>query len=185
MRHSAMNHQLKWRFTSGLVLASMIGQFAVALAAPQPGALDRSSVRSEIASQIDRRFEKETPGLHKSVADKLLDFGASGVKENLVEMLTDFKMGVVQGARTAYNGNGTVVVIGAKNGWRLFKEYGEAAGIHYLDSVKLLPQKAVKIGKRFGKAGQDAGRFAAENAKNTGRAWKQTGKNGGRKLRRI
>lgn len=156
--------------TSWLVLLALLAPYGSALATPDR----REAIRAGIESEFERRYEKETPGLGPSIPDKMLEYGANGVKKHVVDMLTDFKMGVVNGARLAYEGNGTIVVIGAKNGWKLFKEYGQAAGIHYLDSVRLLPQKAVKIGKGFGEAGKNIGRQAAENARHTADQWVDT-----------
>lgn len=158
------------RGTSWLVLAAMLAPYGTALAAPD----QREAIRSQIEAEFERRYEMETPGTGPSIPDRILKYGADGVKEHVVDMLTDFKMGVVNGAQIAYDGNGTIVVIGAKNGWKLFKEYGEAAGIRYLDTIRMLPKKAVKIGKAFGEAGKDIGENAAENGKHTAKEWGKT-----------
>src|SRR5579863_6254135 len=95
------------RAVSWVVLGSFAAQYAAIAATPD----QRESIRNEIAVEFEKRYEQDTPGVGPSLGDKLLASSSKAVKEDVINMLTDFKMGVVNGYNLAANGNGTVVVI--------------------------------------------------------------------------
>lgn len=133
--------------------------------------------RAAVAVAIARKLENASPDITPSIADKMLSVGGNGFVNKATDMLMSFRSGVTQGASLAWDGNGTMVMIGAKNGWKFLKEYGEAAGVHYVDSVWLLPEKAVKIGGDFKQAGIRTGKYAASNWGHTEKAWSRMTKN--------
>jgi hypothetical protein len=148
--------------------------FAAPYAQTFAGAPDE---REMIRQDIEKKFEAETPNIGPNLIDKVLKQTSENVKKNAIAVLTDFKDGVRKGYKLAKDGNGTIVVVGAKDGWKFFKHFGKAAGIHYRDSVWLLPDKAKAIGQKFAKEGGDVADLATHEARQTADVWKWAGGN--------
>lgn len=158
---------LKLKVVTWLVLSSFLTPYTAALATPD----ERDQVRGEILAQVERQFELETPGIGESLPDRMLEFGGNGAKENLVEMLTDLKMGVLNAGKRAWYGDGTLLVMGAPGAWRLLKKFGKSAGIHFAGSIRLV-EKGKEIGHEFAEQAKDVADLAVDRAESTAEAWR-------------
>ena len=123
-----------------------------------------------------KEYEQVNPEIQASLADRIVKKSSTRVKSNVESMLGDFKEGVKKAVELSVNGtrNGqdVVIVMGVKDGWKVLKEHGKRAGIHYLDSIRLLPQNLKSVGYDFEDAGMDISELATKNAKHTADVWK-------------
>ena len=169
------------KMASSLVILSLVTQISASFAAETVGTSEfRPELQGaldplEVKAEIQKHLEADTPGIAPSFADKLLESSEKNLKADVAQMLTDFKVGVEKGWRLARDGNGTIVVIGTKKAAALLKKYGTAAGIHYRDSVYMLPEKVKGIGHDFAEAGRKSVElakrdfdFSAETVKRDG-----------------
>ncbi len=156
------------KITSTVLIFTILFQYIALAGTP--------NLRDTIRSEIEKQYEQETPGVKPSFADEILSDSEKNVKENVVEMLTDFKMGVVNGYKLARDGNGTVVVLGMKDAWKFLLKYGKAAGIHFKDSVWLMPEKAKGTKEDFQKAANESWELMKKQASHSADKWKDFSK---------
>lgn len=93
--------------------------------------------------------------------------GLARIPGNFVDDLDDTYSALKSVFTDGVKVGNVLIVRGAPDTWKRFSRHMELMGVHYVDTVRMLPEHAVNIGGHFKDAGKSIGRAAKKNAIHT------------------